>query len=103
VKPGRGDIPVRVKIEGEELRELKALTGSMAEAFGLDRRIEAYQGKRPLQFYRWDRDCLVDVVDLAIQEAHILEVADPEMPEAGELGLQVAEHRVLRVPASPRN
>jgi hypothetical protein len=34
----------------------------MAEAFGLDRRIELYQGKRPITLYGWDLDCLVDVM-----------------------------------------
>jgi hypothetical protein len=31
----------------------------MAEAYGLDRRIEYYQGKRPIGFYCWDLDCLL--------------------------------------------
>ena len=35
----------------------------MAEAFGLDRRIEAYQGTHPLTLYRWDVECLMDVID----------------------------------------
>lgn len=69
MKPCAGDVPVRAKISGAELRELKKLTGAMAEAFGLDRRIEAYQGKRPIQFYRWDLDCLEAVVDGAVREA----------------------------------
>jgi endonuclease/exonuclease/phosphatase family metal-dependent hydrolase len=49
--------------------ELKKLTFAMAEAFGLDRRIDAYQGKRSIQFYRWDLDCLVDVLSVAVKEA----------------------------------
>lgn len=69
MRPCSGDVPVRVKICGAELRELKKQTGAMAEAFGLDRRIEAYQGKRPIQFYRWDLDCLEAVVDDAVKEA----------------------------------
>jgi hypothetical protein len=35
----------------------------MAEAFGLDRRIENYQGKRPIGFYSWDLDCLLCLED----------------------------------------
>jgi hypothetical protein len=40
----------------------------MAEAFGLDRRIEAYSGKRPIGLYRWDLDCLLAVMDLALKD-----------------------------------
>lgn len=69
MKPGSRDVPVRVKISGTELRELKKLTGAMAESFGLDRRIDAYQGKRLIQLYRWDLDCLVDVLAVAVREA----------------------------------
>ncbi len=69
MKPGSRDVPVRVKISGAELRELKNLTWAMAESFGLDRRIDAYQGKRPIQLYRWDLDCLVDVLVVAVREA----------------------------------
>ncbi|MBI3855900.1 MAG: hypothetical protein HY293_09450 [Planctomycetes bacterium] len=69
MRPGSADVPVRVKIGGAELREPKKLTGAMAESFGLDRRIEAYRGKRPIRFYRWDLDCLEGVVDDAVKEA----------------------------------
>ena len=69
MRPGAGDVPVRATFPEDELQELKALTYAMAESFGLGRRIEAYQGKRPIQLYRWDLDCLVDVVDPAIREA----------------------------------
>ncbi len=69
MRPCSGDVPVRVKISAGELRELKKLTGAMAESFGLDRRIDAYQGKRPLQLYRWDLDCLVMVLEDAVREA----------------------------------
>jgi len=55
-------------IDGEELAQLKRHTGLMAEAFGLDSRIERYQGKRPIGFYRWDMDCLIDVVDMVLND-----------------------------------
>jgi hypothetical protein len=58
-----------MKISGAELRELQDLTYAMAESFGLDRRIEKYEGKRPISFYRWDFDCLVDVVEEGLREA----------------------------------
>ena len=63
MKPCSGDIRHKVLITGDELRELKRHTGSMAEAFGLDRKIEAYQGTRPITLYRWDLECLMDVID----------------------------------------
>jgi hypothetical protein len=39
----------------------------MAEAFGLDRKIENYKGTRALTLYRWDLDCLMDVIDQALR------------------------------------
>ena len=51
MKPGRRDIRHKVLITGDELRELKRHTGSMAEAFGLDRKIEVYKGSRPITLY----------------------------------------------------
>ena len=40
----------------------------MCEAFGLDRKIEKCQGTRPVTLYRWDLDCLLDVIALALQD-----------------------------------
>ena len=68
MKPGRGDVKLTILITGEELHELKRFTIDMAEAFGLDRRIEAYSGKRPIGFYRWDLDCLSAVIDNALKD-----------------------------------
>ena len=58
MKPGSRDERYQILITGRELDELKRFTWSMAEAFGLDRRIENYQGKHPIGFYGWDLDCL---------------------------------------------
>jgi len=55
-------------INGEELAQLKRHTWQMVEAFGLDSRIERYQGKRPIGFYQWDMDCLIIVVDMALKD-----------------------------------
>src|SRR5580704_15772462 len=68
MKPLRGDHRDRLLITGDELRELKRHTGAMAEAFGLDRKIENYKGTRPITLYRWDLDCLMDVIDLALRD-----------------------------------
>jgi len=70
MKSRRGDKRYRMHITGRELAELKKFTWSMAESSGLDRRIEEYQGKRPIGLYRWDLDCLEAVVDLALDDAH---------------------------------
>jgi hypothetical protein len=67
-KPGPRDKQVQILISGEELSELKRHTWRMAEAFGLDRRIERYQGSRPIGFYRWDLDCLLDVIEDALDD-----------------------------------
>ncbi len=68
MKPGSRDKTYSILITGSELAELKELTWSMAEAFGLDRRVERYQGKRPIGFYRWDLDCLEDVLSVGVDE-----------------------------------
>jgi hypothetical protein len=39
----------------------------LAESFGLDRRIERYQGKRPLGLYRWDLECLLDSLSMVLE------------------------------------
>ncbi len=66
MKPGSRDQRHKLLICGEELRELQRHTYSMAEAFGLDTKIENYKGTRPITLYRWDLECLLDVIDLAL-------------------------------------
>ncbi len=68
MKPGRRDIPHKVLIIGDELRELKRLTGSMAEAFGLDRKIQPYEETHPIILYRWDLEYLMDVIDCELDD-----------------------------------
>ncbi len=67
MKPLPGDHRHRLLIYGDELRELQRHTGAMAEAFGLDRKIETCKGTRPLTLYRWDLECLTDVIDVALR------------------------------------
>jgi hypothetical protein len=64
MRPGKYDRKHQVLIEGAELRELKKL--DLAESFGLDRRIERYQGKRPLGLYRWDLEGVLAALSLAL-------------------------------------
>jgi hypothetical protein len=68
MKPGPNDVKLAILITDDELHELKRFTIDMVEAFGLDRRIEAYSGKRPIGFYRWDLDCLSAVIDNALKD-----------------------------------
>jgi hypothetical protein len=69
MKPGRNDIILQVLISGLQLSELKRHTWQMTEAFGLDEKIENHQGKRPLGLYRWDMDCLIDVIEMALDDS----------------------------------
>lgn len=63
MKPGPKNKKLNILITGRELEELQRHTHHMAEAFGLDRRIENYKGKRPIGLYSWDFDCLLAVVE----------------------------------------
>ena len=40
----------------------------MIEAFGLDTKVYNYKGVRPISFYRWDLDCIIDVLDMALED-----------------------------------
>jgi hypothetical protein len=62
------DKQYRILITGRELEELKGLTWGMSESFGLDERIDEYQGKRPIGLYPWDLDCLEAVLFEAVRE-----------------------------------
>lgn len=67
LKPGKRDIKVNILIAGGELEELQKHTWSMAESFGLDGRIENYKGKKPMGLYRWDIECLLDVLSMVLE------------------------------------
>lgn len=68
MKPGKNDRRHSILITGAELDELKRHTWAMAEAFGLNRRIEEYNGSRPITLYRWDIECLLDVMDVQLRD-----------------------------------
>jgi len=68
MKPGKNDIPIKRKISGRQLDELQKHRWQMREAFGLDRKIEKYKGSRPISFYSWDLDCILDVLDMALDD-----------------------------------
>jgi hypothetical protein len=50
VKPGKNGRKHQVRITGAELRELKLL--ALPESFGLEGRVQRYEGKRPIGLYR---------------------------------------------------
>ncbi len=68
MKPGSRDKKYTILITGLELEEIQRFTGWMAESFGLDRRIADYRGKRPISLYRWDIECLQDVIGMALKD-----------------------------------
>ena len=57
-------------ITSKELSEFKRHTWGLSEAFGLDNRIENYKGTRPIGFYQWDLDCLLAVLEGALEDPH---------------------------------
>jgi len=79
MKPGKNDLPIKIKISGKQLVELQKHTWQMCEAFGLDRKIDKYKGSRPITFYRWDLDCILDVLDMALND-------EKEYPDKNDLG-----------------
>ena len=91
MKPGPKDKKVAMLIAGEELDELKRFTADMSEAFGLDRRIESYQGKKPMAFYRWDFDCLLAVTELALKD----DTEYPDKSSAAYIALQRLRDRLM--------
>jgi hypothetical protein len=84
MKPGSRDIKLQVMISGEELSELQRHSWQMTEAFGLDRRIENYRGKRPIGLYSWDFDCLMAVIDNVIDDPKEY----PDKSDSGYLALR---------------
>jgi hypothetical protein len=92
IKPGSRDKKIPVLISGRELAELKKFTWMMSEAFGLDRRIEDYQGKRSIGLYQWDFNCILSVLESAIKRKE--EYPDKDAPgwkETADLFTRLSE------------
>ena len=68
MKAANHDLKAKIIITGEELEVLHSLTYQMAESFGLDTRIDKYQGKRAISFHAWDFDCLFAVIELSLAD-----------------------------------
>ena len=93
IKPGSGDRKFHILITGLELEELQRFTGWMAESFGLDGRIADYRGKRPIGLYRWDIECLQDVISLALKDS----TAYPDHSTPGYAALRGLYERIRRL------
>jgi len=83
MKPGKRDIPIKIKISGGRLVELQKHTWKMIEAYGLDTKIDNYKGVRPISFYRWDLDCILDVLSMTLDD----EKEYPDKKDEGYLKL----------------
>lgn len=68
MKPGSKDLKLNILITGDELTELQRHTYQMAEAYGLDQRVDTYRGNRPIGLYSWDFDCLLAVIEGALED-----------------------------------
>ena len=95
-RPGNKDKKLYLLITGEELAELQSQSWKMTEAFGLDRRIENYQGKRPLGLYSWDLECLLCVMEETLKN-------DRNYPDRNTSGFQALENLFKRVQDEYRN
>jgi hypothetical protein len=84
MKPGKRDIPIKIKISGRQLSELQKHSWQMIEAFGLDTKIDNYKGVRPISFYSWDLDCILDVLSMALDD----EKEYPDKKDEGYVQLQ---------------
>jgi hypothetical protein len=89
MKPGKNDRKHQVLITGAELWELQQL--DMPESLGLDRRIERYQGTRPIGLYRWDLECVLATL------SWVVEGRDPFVPPKGRVTLKALHDRLQAV------
>ena len=92
MKPGKYDKKLEILITGLELQELKKWTDDLPESFGLDRRIEKYAGVRPIGFYRWDVEHLLDVLSMVVDNEK--EYPQKESPE--HLAIKALHNRLKK-------
>ena len=62
MKLGQKDVPIKLKITGLYLEELQKHTWLMAATSGLDAKVKNYKGIIPILLYRWDLECIIDVL-----------------------------------------
>jgi hypothetical protein len=69
MKIPKNEIPAKIKISGLQLEELQKQSFQMTEAFGLDRKIENYKGTRAITLYRWDIECITDILNSTLEDS----------------------------------
>ncbi len=67
-----------------QLDELQRHSCYMIEAFGLDTRIDNYKGVRPISFYSWDLECILDVLDAVLNDVNEY----PDQEDEGYIALR---------------
>ena len=93
LKPGKYDFPCSVLITGFELEEMKKHIYLMCESYGLDSRLDKYKGKRPIQLYRWDFDCIIDTL-----EGVLLDENDyPDHNSPGYIAMKKLKERLSKI------
>jgi len=94
MKPSKHDTRYKVRVAGTELAVLHKLTWMMCDAFGLDRKIDAYKGTRPITLYSWDLDCLDAVLCSALRDPARHDIAsDSELNALKRLDVRLRELR----------
>ena len=89
MKPGQYDRKHPFPITGAELREWKRHTEDLPQSFGLDNRLQRYQGTRPIGLYRWDLEYVLDVLSMALENTDLY----PSQQSQGYLALQAVHDR----------
>ena len=69
MKIPKNEIPAKIKISGIQLEELQKQSFQMTEAFGLGRKIENYKGTRAITLYRWDIECITDILNSTLEDS----------------------------------
>ena len=68
MKQSPTETKAKIQITGDELIELQRQSYQSSESYGLDARIDKYQGKRPISFSGWDFDSLFPVLEAILED-----------------------------------
>jgi len=79
LKSSRNETKASILISGEELAEIQRQSYHFAESYGLDSRIDNYQGKRAISFTGWEFDSLFAVLEVLLEDP--AEYPDRSAPE----------------------
>ena len=89
MKPGKYDRKHQFQMTGVELRELKRHTEDLPQSFGLDHRLQRYQGQRPIGLYRSDLEYLLDILSVVLENTDLY----PSQQSKGFLALKAVHDR----------